>query len=76
MVEAVEWLLPGNAKDRNESITPIRFLEQLPFDQLLMCPSSPIFEPPLWRFLDRACDDELGLQRLETGHSRREYSWV
>jgi hypothetical protein len=73
---AVEWQLSGGSTDRSGSITPIRFLEQLTFDQLLVCPSSPIFEPPLWRFLDRACDDELRLQRLETGHSRREYSWV
>src|ERR1700676_1555949 len=43
------------------SKAPIRFLNQLPFDQLLMCPSSPIFERPLCRFLHRDCDDE---QRL------------
>ena len=68
---ADRWSLRGY--DREGSITPIRSLEQLTFDQLLTCPSSPIFEPLLWRFLDYSCDDELRLLRLETGHCQWDF---
>jgi hypothetical protein len=56
------------------SIAPLRFLDQLTFDQSFML----VGAPNLWRAASeitrRACDIELHLLRLETGHSLRD-SW-
>src|SRR5260370_22039622 len=59
----------NNADGRCGSKASIRFLNQLPFDQLFTWLGSPIFERPLCRFLNRDCDDEQRLLWPSLRHS-------
>src|SRR4030081_963787 len=57
------------------SVAPLRFVDQLTFDQLFMCLASPIFERWLWILRHCACADERRLLCLKTGHCQRDFLW-
>jgi hypothetical protein len=71
-VDEYERLLLGDWNDGNGSIAPIRLRYLRTLDQLFML----VGVPNLWRsalkIARHACDIELRLLRLETGHSQRE----